>query len=64
MNSSKDILDMIATEAVEGSHVHVFGVGMVQTSPPPERPAKDDGPTVKMSLRLVREKDGSLKWED
>lgn len=57
MNSSEDILGMIATEAIEGDFRH-------PNMPERDPRKKDEGPTISMPLRLVREKDGTLKWED
>lgn len=58
MNSSQDILNMIATEAVEGNFRHPNI---------PERRLKRKGEkelVVDYRLRVVKKKNGELVWED
>ena len=55
MNSQKEILNMVLTEALEAD---------VRNTSRLIRRAKRKALSVKYNLRLVREKDGSLKWED
>jgi hypothetical protein len=59
MNSHAEIFGMITTEAIE-SEFNSRG------SSCPNVPTSSDAnvPTLKYSLRLVREPDGTLKWED
>ena len=54
MISQKEMLDIIATEAVEN------------WTPLAERIGKtsDECPPIPYRLRVVREKDGTLHWED
>lgn len=63
MISQKEMLGIIRTEAIEGGPTdHHFGQ---LCSPEPERrTSKSEGPTVNYDLRLVRDKDGTLHWED
>lgn len=55
------MLDIIATEAIEGT----YGAQepMANGYQRPCRPDPDE-PTVKYDLRVVREKNGTLRWVD
>lgn len=57
MISQREMLDIIATEAVEGPD-------WKHPVLPERREPDPDAPTVEYPLRLVRLKDGSYRWED
>jgi len=56
MIDHKTMMGIIATEAIEGNHA--------QRKRLKAKRAGKSCPTVRYDLRLVREKDGSLHWED
>ena len=64
MHTRRDLLNMVATEAIEGGDPRHYFDELNRPASIPRHRLKCPGPEVKYDLRLVRDKDGALKWED